>query len=114
MMVNPDTNKFEELCEKVVDQSEETAERLSRFIEDSIKSGHIVDKGENFNPFPKTRLVRPDGTPVPEHWSTFKVGENVVIKNYTFKVAYIGETSILFEPVGPVMIGDKSASEVKP
>lgn len=48
------------------------------------------------------QLLRPDGTPVPKHWSTFQVGENVVIKDYTFKVAYIGESNILFEPVGPV------------
>jgi hypothetical protein len=51
-------------------------------------------------------LVRPNGQPVPKHWSVFRVGEEVVIKDYTFKVAYIGESNILFEPVGPVVIGE--------
>jgi hypothetical protein len=50
------------------------------------------------------QLFRPDGTPVPKHWSVFTVGENYVINKYTFKCAYIGETSILFEPVGPLDI----------
>ena len=45
-------------------------------------------------------LLRPNGEPVPQHWTQFQIGECVVIKNYTFRVAYIGETAILFEPVG--------------
>jgi hypothetical protein len=49
-----------------------------------------------------TVLLRPNGEPVPGHWTQFQLGEHVVIKNYTFKVAYIGETAILFEPVGMV------------
>lgn len=52
----------------------------------------------------KDKLVRPDGSDVPKHWSIFSVGENYVINNYTFRCAYIGETSILFEPVGPLLI----------
>lgn len=52
-------------------------------------------------------LVRPNGTPVPSHWSIFMVGENYVINGYTFKCKYIGETSILFEPVGPVVLEKK-------
>ena len=53
----------------------------------------------------RSHLLRPDGSKVPEHWSIFSVGEHVVVNNYTFKVAYIGETSILLEPVGPVLVG---------
>lgn len=49
-------------------------------------------------------LLCPDGSPVPKHWSVFTVGELVVIKDYTFKVAYIGESAILFEPVRPTVI----------
>lgn len=45
------------------------------------------------------QLLRPNGTPVPQHWVAFSVGELVTIKDYTFKVCYIGETAILFEPV---------------
>ena len=52
--------------------------------------------------------VRPDGSPVPEHWSIFTVGEEVTIKDYTFKVAYIGESAILFEPVGPRVLDNDS------
>jgi hypothetical protein len=52
------------------------------------------------------RLLRPNGDPVPKHWSTFTLGELVVIKDYTFKVAYIGETAITFEPVGPTLLGE--------
>lgn len=51
------------------------------------------------------RLLRPDGTPVPEHWSVFTVGEHVVVKGYTFKAAYLNETTIVLEPVGPVLVG---------
>lgn len=53
-------------------------------------------------------LLRPDGTPVPPHWAVFSIDERVIIKNHIFKVAYIGETSILFEPVSPadVLPGD--------
>ena len=49
-------------------------------------------------------LFRPNGELVPKHWSVFRVGESVVLKDYTFKVAYIGETSILLEPLGVVQI----------
>ena len=86
--MNPDTNRFEML-------TEETKEFLEK-----------IPKADPLNGMSSFRfLVRPNGEPVPKHWSTFKVGEEVVIKNYTFKVAYIGETSILFEPVGIVEIG---------
>jgi len=50
-------------------------------------------------------LVRPDGSPVPKHWSIFRVGERVVINDYTFEIKYLGETAILLEPVGPVVVG---------
>lgn len=46
-------------------------------------------------------LLRPDGSRVPSHWAVFSVGELVVIKDKTFRCAYIGETAILFEPVLP-------------
>lgn len=78
--MNPDTNKFEELS-------------LHPEIDELLK---LEDKADN--------LVRPDGTLVPESWTIFTIGELVVIKNYTFRVAYIGESNILFEPVKPVII----------
>jgi len=50
-------------------------------------------------------LFRPNGKPVPGHWPIFKEGELIEIKNYTFKVAHIGESHMLLEPVGPIIIG---------
>ena len=83
MGMNPDTNRFEELQQKeLLEKFEKTQEK---------ESLHDV-------------LLRPDGSPVPKHWSIFSIGEVVVIKDYTFCVQYIGETAILFEPIGPVEI----------
>jgi hypothetical protein len=76
--MNPKTNRFEELTE--------VEKKISTKI------------GE---------LFRPNGELVPKHWTQFRVGEHVVIKDYTFKVAYIGETVILFEPVGMPEIDGK-------
>ncbi len=58
--------------------------------------------------FGDANLTRPDGSPVPKDWSIFTVGEEVTIKDYTFKVAYIGESVILFEPVGPRVLDNDS------
>lgn len=81
--MNPETNRFEN-----VGTVEELTEALKKPYE-SILPG---------------QLVRPDGSPVPEHWSVFSAGEEIPIKGYVFRVAYIGETSILFEPVGPIVL----------
>jgi hypothetical protein len=51
-------------------------------------------------------LLRPNGEPVPEHWSIFVQGEDVVIKNYTFRVVYMNEKTIVLEPVGPIIVGE--------
>ncbi|MDD5542920.1 MAG: hypothetical protein PHX83_07065 [Acidobacteriia bacterium] len=69
-----------------------------------------TNRFETLTPF-ADQLVRPNGEPVPKHWTQFTVGENVVIKDYTFKVAYVGETSILFEPVDARIIGEPSLEE---
>ena len=78
--MNPNTNRFEQL--------------VPQALEDEVEKLKATLAGQS-------PLVRPDGSPVPETWSTFSQGEQVVIKGYTFRVAYIGETAILFEPVGP-------------
>jgi hypothetical protein len=49
-------------------------------------------------------LLRPDGTPVPKHWTVLTVDQHVVVEGYTFKVAHIGESHLLLEPVGPVVV----------
>lgn len=81
--MNPETNKFE--------------------ILDEIRSSLTAN----------TRLLRQDGTPVPDHWTIFHVGEIVIIKDYTFKVAYIGESVILFEPYNilPILTNMLTTSE---
>jgi len=78
--MNPETNKFE-MLDPIVKEDNERLEKIF---------------GE---------ILRPNGKIVPKHWSIFQVDENYVINDYTFKCKYIGETSILFEPVGPIQIG---------
>lgn len=93
MAMNPDTNRLEELG---------LPEGLRRLFDE--KHGNI---GQELGELQATgQLVRPDGTPVPKTWSVFAVDELVEIKGYTFRVRYIGETSILFEPVGPIVVGE--------
>jgi len=92
MGLNPDTNRFEPLTEDLKAMEERVAQME--------KDGYI----DKLHSVLERQLLRPDGTPVPKHWSVFVVGEHVVIKNYTFKVAYIGESNILFEPVGPIVV----------
>jgi hypothetical protein len=89
--MNPDTNKFEPLILK---------EKSAAAFEVELHK-HLECTA------PETLLVRPNGSPVPDHWSIFEVGKNYEINGYTFKCAYIGETSILFEPVGPILIGEE-------
>jgi hypothetical protein len=82
--MNPNTNKFEKVSsdEDTYNQEEANKELLK------------ILKSE------QRKFKRADGSPVPEHWPVFELGEHIVIKDYTFKVAYVGETSILFEPIG--------------
>ena len=85
MGLNPETNKFEPLTEGKPTINE---------LEKAMRSGRMPDLSPT-----GLVLLRPDGSPVPKSWTIFKVGELVVIKDYTFRVAYIGESNILFEPV---------------
>jgi hypothetical protein len=87
--MNPETNKFEPLQQAV------TKDEIKKLIETVNEQPQDL-----YN-----NLLRPDGSPVPNHWRVFSVGEKYVINNYTFECKYIGETSILFEPIGPVLIG---------
>lgn len=83
--MNPYTNRFEELHTDEVKVLQAKLESLQE----------------------QPRLLRPDGSDVPRHWSIFQVGERVIVKNYTFKVAHIGEQHLLLEPAGPVLVGQK-------
>jgi hypothetical protein len=90
--MNPETNKFEFLR----DQNEDPGPA------DTATLGLLRKMAQQ-----QTALLRPNGEPVPQHWTQFQVGEYVVVKNYTFKVAYIGETAILLEPAGIPDLGAK-------
>lgn len=103
--MNPDTNRFEPLIDS---KARELDRQHERMIEAAKKELHSYTN--NVNQLLKDnepKLLRPDGTEVPDHWTQFRIDEHVVIKDYTFKVAYIGETAILFEPVGQVLIDGK-------
>ena len=88
--MNPETNRFEPLS---IDDGTD-AEALEKAFAERLES--VMGAAEAVQP---ASLVRPDGTPVPEHWPIFKVDEEVVVKGYVFRVAYIGETTLLLEPV---------------
>lgn len=60
---------------------------------------------ELLDPTLTARLVRPDGSPVPQHWTVLTVGEHVEVKGYTFKVGYINETTLILEPVKTTILG---------
>ena len=99
--MNPKTNRFEPLTENIDEINKECKERLRKALE-----------SDYYSPleFKVQKLLRPDGSEVPKHWSIFQINENYMINNYTFKCVYIGETSILFEPVGPMIIGEDQES----
>ena len=86
--MSPETNKFVPLTESLEDYEEN--ERVRELHRQTIAAQ--LDSAES-------KLLRPDGTPVPNHWPVFKVGELVTIKDYTFRVAYINEGTLLLEPV---------------
>lgn len=94
--MNPETNRFEPLSEESAETPCRKAQKVQRAIADLKQA--------------QAKLLRPDGTEVPEHWTTFKLGEHVVIRDYAFRVAYIGETAILFEPVGPALVSGTGSS----
>ena len=100
--MNPETNKFE-LLRPDTDQNEGPG-GLQHVVAGDLS---LASVGLLKRVVMKQSLLRPNGEPVPEHWTQFQIGECVVIKNYTFRVAYIGETSILFEPVGIPDLGVK-------
>jgi hypothetical protein len=95
--MNPHTNRFEELTEVAKeDELLEGDKRLAALYKKVAK----VDPSQK-----EPTLLRPDGSPVPAYWSTFRNGEEVVIKDYTFKIAHIGESYMILEPVGPALVG---------
>lgn len=98
--MNPETNKFE----RVLTKEEKEAElALRRRFDVQWAGGTLEPKDKP----PGLQLYRENGEPVPPHWTIMREGENVVVKNYTFKVVRLGEAYLVLEPVGPVTIGKK-------
>lgn len=88
MAVNPDTGKIE---------------MLHRFLGARVRAGRpVFTFGHSVNPL---GLLRPNGEPVPAHWSVFTVGQLVEVEGCTMRVAHINESGVLLEPVSPV-VGD--------
>ena len=54
----------------------------------------ISTKGE-------TTLLRPDGSKVPSHWTIFTKDELVTVKDHTFRIAHLGESYLVLEPITP-------------
>lgn len=81
MALNRETNKIEPVTE--VDDAL-LAEKMAR----------LQLQDDAFHP----GIVRADGSPVPKTWALFKVGELVVLKDNTFKVAHFNESCVVLEP----------------
>lgn len=90
--MNPDTNRFEQSSPALKDVEAKLRQELAG----------------------ATSLLRPNGEPVPQHWTQFRDGETVVIKNYTFRVKAIGETYILLEPAAVSLIGAEKVDTPEP
>jgi len=103
--MDPDANKFVKLTETPSNNSEDAKREIQQDLKALQEQMHKAVGTPDLDALSK--LVLPDGKPVPSHWAIFTEGEQVVVKGYTFRVAYIGETTLLLEPVGPYVIGDK-------
>jgi len=86
--MNPDTNRLEVLKE-VFEQQQSIQDRLKQQLQ-GLFDGDL-----------RSHLLRPDGSEVPKHWAVFQIGELVALKDYTFKIAYMNDGTIILEPVGP-------------
>jgi hypothetical protein len=94
--MNPETNMFENIY---TEQECEICQRLQTLKQGRLHKSFAVKTGLEKT---KGQLYRADGSVVPDHWSIFTIGQEIPINGYIFRVAYIGETSILFEPIGPI------------
>lgn len=97
--MNPDRNKFEPLTGLVDEAGKGMQQESSKPFQRLLERAMQQDQQQDQPPEDPSQLFRPDGSPVPGHWPVFKVGEEVTVKNYVFLVAYIGETTLLLEPV---------------
>lgn len=89
--MNPNTNRLEPLAEVGSAQTKELSDHFNQ-------AKALIQQATG------STLVRPNGEPIPTHWSIFTVGETVVVKDYTFRIAYMNEGTIVLEPVSPVVV----------
>jgi hypothetical protein len=82
--MDPNSNRFKEIYNQ--DDTKDCENQLSSIHKE-------IDK------LNRSQLVTKDGDPIPDHWIIFQVDKVYEINGYSFKCKYIGETSILFEPV---------------
>jgi len=87
-MMNPETNRFEAVHPKDAEYEKQVAELVSEH-----NRRMRVMEGD---------FVREDGSPVPENYPVFSVGEEFRLKGYRFKVKEIKPDEITFEPIGPM------------
>lgn len=108
--MNPETNRFEPISEVVVCSKcgHKNQPHYKKCLSCGTPQGAIAAFRSAVKEIESSlsHLIRADGSPVPDHWATFKQGEHVVLKNYTFKVGYIGDAVLVLEPVGPYVVGD--------
>ncbi len=99
--MNPDTNRFEALTEATKDGvvPHQGKKELARRLKQLASAAKKTEEGGM-----SMTLLRPDGTPAPDHWIQYKVGEQVEVKGYLFRVAYMNETALILEPVGPIVV----------
>lgn len=102
--MDPDNNRFVPLREETPEEAQKQ-KRSNDFTRDLHAHFASTAKAKA-----EARLLRPDGSPVPEHWGIYTVGELVVLKAHTFRVAHIGEAHLLLEPVGPALVGEGSGA----
>jgi len=94
--VNPNTGQFEPLRDlTATDLKQDKLRELDFF------RGLMGQMGTD-----AAGLVRPDGTPVPPHWPIFNENEIVQVKGWNFKVGHIGESTLVLESHGPMIVGE--------
>jgi hypothetical protein len=99
-VVNPTTNRFEPVTPAAVVATEKETPLPHNQTKEMQR--RLRQKAKQLDPALLGALFRPNGEQVPKDWSIYTVGEDVEVKGYMFRVAYIGETNLLLEPVGPV------------
>ena len=100
-MQNEQTGNIEKLM-SVADMLRTGDKSKTQRWEDKVREN--IKKGKMVHP----DFVKPDGSPIPKEAIIFKVGELIDIKGYTYRLVYLNEKTLIFEPVKPedILPGD--------